>query len=117
MREHDFISTNDRWMEKQKPQTEEEINNEFKQQTRFKSYHAFLTWKIYHKDCFESRFWEWMETAPIKYDKDGHVYRKRPGQSGLIYRWLLSEPSPEFNIAMLTFLIGLVWFAIVMNIS
>lgn len=115
MPKHDFISTRDQWAERRKPQTEEEINNEFKKQTRFKSYHAFLAWKTYGRDGFEVKFWEWMETTPTKYDEDGNVYRKRPGSPGFIYKWLLSVSGSKFNTIMLILLWLTVWFSIVMN--
>jgi len=115
MPRHDFITMDNRWPDRRKSLTEEELNKEFERQSRLKSYHAFLAWKAYGGDCFEVEFWEWMESTSTKYDEDGNVYRKRPGKPGLIYRWLLSESGPKFNTIMLILLWLTVWFSIVMN--
>lgn len=114
MPKHDFVTMDGRWL-RPKPLTEEELNEEFKK-SKFKSHHAFLAYKTYGRGSFEVEFWEWMETTSTKYDKDGNVYRKRPGKPGFIYRWLLSEFSPKFNIIMLTLLGLMIWFFIIMNI-
>ncbi len=114
MPKHDFITIRENWPNRWKPLTEEELNEEFKT-SNFKSHHAFLVYKIYGRDCLEVKFWEWMESTPIKYDEDGNVYRKRPGEPGLIYRWLLSESGPKFNTTMLIFLFGLVALSIIIN--
>jgi len=114
MPKHDFVTTDKRWS-RHNPLTEEELNEEFKK-SNFKSHHAFLVYKTYGRGSLEVEFWEWMETTSTKYDKDGNIYRKRPGKPGLIYRWLLSTPGPKFNITMLSFLFGLVCFCVIINI-
>ena len=111
MPKHDFVTTRDQWPVKKKLLTEEELNDEFKK-SNFKSHHAFLAYKTYGRGSFEAKFWEWMESIPAKYDEDGNVYRKRPGEPMLIYRWLLSESGLKFNTVMLT----LIWISIVASV-
>ena len=103
MSRHDYINARDQWPDKREIQTEEELNKQFKR-SKFKSHQAFLAWKVGSRDCLESRFLEWMETTPTKYDEDGNVYYKRSGEPGLIYRWLLSTSGPKFNTIMLILL-------------
>ncbi len=112
---HDFVTTRDQWPVKKKSLTEEELNEEFKK-SNFKSHHAFLAYKTYGRGSLEAEFWEWMESTSTKYDEDGNIHRKRPGKPGLIYRWLLSESGPKFNAVMFTFLFGVVWLSIGINI-
>lgn len=95
MPKHDFVTIREHWSVKKKPLTEEELNEEFKK-SNFKSHQAFLAWKVNHRHDFDVNFWEWMESTSTKYDEDGNVHRKRPGEPGLIYRWLLSETSGRF---------------------
>lgn len=115
MPKHDFVTMGERWS-RRKPLTEEELNEEFKK-SKFKSHHAFLAYKTYGRGGFEVEFWEWMETTSTKYDKDGNVYRKRPGEPGLIYRWLLSGFGSGFNTVILMFLFGLILISAVTYIS
>lgn len=115
MPKHDFVTLMGPWPVKKKFLTEEELNDEF-EKSDFKSHQAFLAWKVNHRHDFDVIFWEWMESTHTKYDEDGNVHRKRPGEPGPIYRWLLSKSSSKFNTIMLMLLWLVIWFSIVMNI-
>ena len=116
MPKNDFVTTMGKWPVKKKSLTEEELNEEFKR-SKFKSHQAFLAWKVDHRYGFEVNFWEWMESTSTKYDEDGSVYHKRPGEPGLIYKWLLSGFGSGFNIVILMFLFGLILISAVTYIS